>query len=53
MMLEVCRKDFEALIRRFELQKEYEKNEREGRLVPKTRGGWCWWWEGGLVGHLY
>lgn len=28
MTLEVCKKDFEALIKRFEVQKAYEKQER-------------------------
>ena len=32
MMLEVCQKDFEALIKRFEMQREYAKKEGEGRL---------------------
>ena len=31
MMLEVCKKDFEALIKRFKMQREYDKKEGEGR----------------------
>ena len=30
MMLEVCKKDFEALIQRFKMQREYERK-GEGR----------------------
>ncbi len=33
MMLDVCRKDFEALITRFEMQQEFE---RKGRLKKCT-----------------
>ena len=32
MTLEVCRRDFESLIDRFKMQREYERNE-EGRFV--------------------